>query len=449
MRSRLFFTHALISICILSLSLSACVTVQVGLGATATPASQPTEIVPTAAPSLPAGTAVVVFVKDGNIQAWDDATQQTQTLVDTGDVVSVTASDGGQAIAFTRRSWVGDVADGYEQLALWAMDADGRNPRQLVSAQDLRQRVGPNERESSNFYQLGWVPGSPNWLIFSGTKYIVQAEGLSHAIPQGVYLADTDTGSVTRLADAAQNLHFVPSPDGRQVALLSPNGVGFINIDGSNNRQGVLTFAAAGVPGPLFPTGAWTQDSRAFVSTGSFEADPDLNVNFTIWHIPADGSSLDALATITASHPNSVTFSPDGNSVSYLQSTDQQPPEIAGWFITPLVPEAGPLALPYYGREAAYANLHWSPAGTAFAIQDQDLRQLCPNATQDSQVCGEPVHLGSRIITALQWADASRFLFVSNEPNALSLGNPNGTVTPIATWTEDDLLSGWSFYIVR
>lgn len=75
--------------------------------------------------------------------------------------------------------------------------------------------------------------------------------------------------------------------------------------------------------------------------------------------------------------------------------------------------------------------------------------QLCPNATQDSQVCGEPIHLGNSIITALQWVDTSRFLFEGIEPNTLSLGKLDGMITPIVTWTENDMVSGWSFYITH
>jgi hypothetical protein len=455
MRSKLFFKHILISVCLLSLSLSACLPVQTGDVSTVTPLSLPTQSLSTAKPSSPLtiGTIEVAFVKDGNIQVWDEATQQTRTIVNTGDVLSVTTSDDGQMIAFTCGSWVGGL-DGYEQFALWAMNREGGNPKELISAQDLRQRIDPSERDSSNFYQLSWVPQS-HQLIFSGTRYIVQGEGLSHAIPQGAYLVDTDKGSVTVLAEAEENLRFLPSPDGKQIALMSPSGLGFIKADGSNTREDVLTYAEVGLGGPLFPVGVWTQDSRAFVMTGSFEVDPNINVNFTIWRIPVDGSSPEALATITGSVPNSVTFSPDGKSASFLQTTDQQPPEIAGWYIKPLIPEAGPFALPYYGKETFYANLHWSPAGDAFAIKDQGLRQLCPNAAQDSQVCGEPVHVGSGIITTLQWVDTSRFLFESIEPNRLSLGNLDGTITPIVTWTElqrwteNDILSGWSFSIPR
>lgn len=459
MRLKLFFNPILISVCLLSLSLSACLLVQSGVVPTATPLSLPTDGLSTAMPSpsmppLSIGTIRITFVKDGNIQVWDEATQQSRTIVNTGDVFSVTGSDDGQMIAFTRRSWVGDVLDGYEQFALWTMSRDDGNPRELISAQDLRQWMNPSKRESANFYQFSWIPKS-HQLIFSGTKYIVQAEGLSHAIPQGVYLVDTDQGSVTVLAEAAENLRFLPSPDGKQIALMSPSAVGFINVDGSNLRQDVLTYTEVGLTGPLFPTGVWTQDSRAFVMTGSFESDPNFNVNFTIWRIRIDGSSPEALGGVTRSSPNSVTFSPDGKSASFLQTTDQQPSEIAGWFIQPLIPEAGPLALPYYGKKTFYANLHWSPTGDAFAIKDQDLLQLCPTATQDSQVCGEPIHLGGGIITTLQWVDSSRFLLESIEPNTLSLGNLDGTITPIVTWTEsqrwteNEILSGWSFYILR
>jgi hypothetical protein len=459
MRSMLFSKHVLISICLLSLSLSGCLPEQAGVVSTAAPLPLPTESLSTAisfpgVPSLPTGTIEVVFVNNGNIHVWDEATQQTRTIVSTGDVLSVMMSDDGQIIVFTRGSWVGDVSDGFEQFALWAAKRDGGNARELVSAQDLRWRINPGERESSNFYQLNWVPQS-HQLIFSGTKYIVQGEELSHAVPQGAYLVDADNGSVTVLAGAAEKLRFLPSPDGKQIALMSPRNMGFINADGSNRRKDVLTYAEVGSTGPLFPMGVWTQDSRAFVMTGSFERDPSFNVNFTIWRIPMDGSSPEALATVTGSDPNSVTFSPDGKSASFLQTTDQQPPEIAGLFKKPLIPEAGPLALPYYGMEAFFATLHWSPAGDAFAIKDQDLLQLCPNATQDSQVRGEPIRLGSGIITALQWVDASRFLFETIEPNTLSLGKLDGTITPIVIWTEsqrwteNDMISGWSFYIPR
>jgi hypothetical protein len=409
-----------------------------------TPDIAPTEmLIPTTAPSTEAP-LVVAFVKGGNIELWESATGQSRTFVNSGDIVSVWISDDGQVIAFTRREWVGDILDGFEQLSLWAINRDGGNPRELVPAQDLRQRLTPDERESTNFFQLDWIPQTHE-LIFTGTKYIVQAEGLSHAIPQGAYVVNTDTGSITVLAEPAENLRLVPSSNGGQIALMSPGGLSFINKDGSNRRQNVLTYPAAGIIGPLFPTGAWTRDSSAFVVTASFERDPNMDVNFTFWRVPVDGSPAETLAAVTKSHPDSVTFSPDGRYASFFKATDSRPTEIAGWFITPFSVEVGPLAIPYYGKEAFYANLHWSPAGEAFVINDHDLVQLCPDATQDSQVCGGPIHLGidSNIITSLQWVDGERFLVAGIEPNTLSLGRLDGTLTPIITWADNEM-PGWS-----
>jgi len=152
---------------------------------------------------------------------------------------------------------------------------------------------------------------------------------------------------------------------------------------------------------------------------------------------------------VNKSHPGSVTFSPDGRHAAFLQATDGQSSEIAGWFITPLAAELGPLAIPYR-LDVFYPNLHWSPAGTAYVIKDQELLQLCPDATNSSEVCGNPIHLGSgsNIITSIQWIDSTRFLFAGIEPATLALGKLDGTLTPIVTWTEGESES-WSFSTAR
>jgi hypothetical protein len=407
--------------------------------------------VPTANPSAesPAGSLVVAFVKDGDIHLWEEATGQSRTVAKSGDVDRVTMSDDGQVIAFTRRAWAGSELEGYEQFALWAANSDGTNPREVIPTEFLRQHLNLTERDSSNFYQLGWIPQT-HQVIFSITKYIAQAEGMSHAIPHGAYIVNLDSGSVTVLAEATENLRLAPSPDGTQFALLSPMNLSFINSDGSNRRTDVLTYPEAGLTGPLFPTGVWTEDSRAFILTGSFEKDPNRDISFAFWRVPVDGSPAEALSAVMKSHPDSVTFSPEGRSASHFKTTDTQPSEIAGWYITPFSVEVGPLAIPYYGKEAFYANLHWSPAGQAYAIKDHDLSPLCPDAAQDTQICGEPVHLGidSSMITTLQWVDGDRFLVAGNEPNMLVLGKLDGTFVPVATWGDYELMS-WSAVIPR
>ena len=410
---------------------------------------------PTALPALteahsaPAASLAIAFVKDGDVHLWEEVTQQSRTLLKAGDVVNITMSDDGQMLAFTRRAWAGSEMEGSEQLSLWTVKRDGTDPREVIPAEFLRQRLNLTERESSNFHQLGWIPET-HQVLFSITQYIAQAEGMSHAIPHGAYIVNLDSGSVTALAEPPENLRLVASPDGAQVALLSPTSLSFINSDSSNRRSDVLSYPEAGLTGPLFPTGVWTADARAFVLTGSFEMDPRSMLNFTLWRIPVDGSAPVSLATVMESDPNSVTFSPDGKSAAYVEATDGQPPEISGWSIKRFEVEAGRLAIPYYGKEAWMANLHWSPSGQAYAIQDHDLAPLCADATQDTQVCGEPLRLGidSNIITSLQWVARDRFLVAGIEPNMLVLGNVDGTFVPVATWEEYESVS-WSAVMAR
>jgi hypothetical protein len=92
MKIKLFF-KVLISIYLLSFSLSACLPTD-SISATYTSPSE--------SPS-PTGMIEVMFVKDGNIQVWDEASQQTRTIVNTGDVLAVSMSDDGQMIAYEPR----------------------------------------------------------------------------------------------------------------------------------------------------------------------------------------------------------------------------------------------------------------------------------------------------------------------------------------------------------
>ncbi len=404
---------------------------------------------PAAAPSNESG-LTVAFVRDGNIQLWNESTGQIQTILDTGDVIAVTMSDDGQVIAFLRRSVVQLAAgEWFEQSALWAANRNGSNPRELVSAESLRQRLKAAERDSTNVPQMEWIPRTHR-LLFSGWKYIVQAEGESHAVPEGLYLADADARTDTILVPAGNNLHFVPSPDGGQVALMSPNSLGFINVDGSNQRSDVLTYSSLLLPGPVFPTGVWTRDSRAFVITASFE-NTSAGMNFTVWRVPVDGSAPESLAEILHSEPGSITFSPDGKHMAFVQSTDAQPPEIAGWLITPLTPEAGPLVIPTKIEFEGVANLHWSPTGDPFT---KNLRRLCPDATSDSDVCDVRIHLDGTV-AALQWIDGNRILFLTRNPSVLFLGkmdftgNMDGTTIPIIAWPLEDWVSSKSFTMAK
>jgi hypothetical protein len=264
-----------------------------------------------------------------------------------------------------------------------------------------------------------------------------------------LYSVDADEGTQQVLVKAESILRFVVSPDGRQVALLSPTALAFVDADGSNLRRDVLTYAQVGVPGPLFPVGVWTEDSQAFVMTESLEEDPAAGIDFEISRVHADGSAPDQLAFVSRSHPGSVTFSPDGRFAAFIQSTDEVPPAIAGWFITPLGEGAGPLAIPRE-LELGYPSLHWSPDGRAFTGA---LAELCPGATQDSEICDSPVSRG--VSVAIQWFDPTHLLLLTRDPSALFLvtldpsGRMDATSEPIEVWPLELSVGPQSFAAVE
>src|SRR5215211_184122 len=238
---------------------------------------------------------------------------------------------------------------------------------------------------------------------------------------------------------------FVISPDGQQIALISGTALSFLNADGSNWRQAVLTYPQVGAgDAVLLPSGIWAQDSRAFIFTGPMESEAPHILNYTIWRVPLDGSPGQSLATLTKSHSSSVTFSPDGKQMAFFQDMNGDGTiQADDYCILPLAVEVGPLNLPE-SLELSYANLHWSPGGTAFVLRDRALFELCPGATQASEACGEPIPLSNNgIINSIQWIDSTRFLFTSLEPATLSLGSLDGTITPIVAWSDTEW-SGWS-----
>jgi Tol biopolymer transport system component len=358
----------------------------------------------------------VTYTRDGNVFVWDEVTGQSKTVFASGDVIRVAMSADGQVIAFVRKLGA--------EVALWAVDWNGRNPRELVSAEVFRRRLETIQWESeligAGIGELEWIPGTHR-LVYNGT--FMTGAGDYFASTE-IYVLDTDSLSDSLLVrdvviDPVYQMDIVPSPDGRQLALITSTALNFLNVGGGNPRNNVLTYSQIGVSSPpiLMPTGVWTQDSRAFLVTGSLEMDADFNLGFSIWRVPADGSSPEALTSLLQGRPDSVRFSPDGKSVAFVQNT-------GGSLIAPLAGNAGPLAAAYRLEPDGYANLHWSPAGDAFT---KDLSQLCLNASSDSEICETPfnTHLGG--VVAVQWLDGERVLFLTNAPSVLflnSLHNP-------------------------
>ena len=203
----------------------------------------------------------------------------------------------------------------------------GENPRELVSADSLRQRLNPEPKDSAAIAQFNWIPGTHR-LVYNASKHYLPGQGFT--LSTDIYTVDGDTGADTVLAadvmpgnPFVNAWRFVISPDGQRIALFSSTELSLLNSDGSNLRRGVLTYPAVGMgDAVLLPRGVWTQDSSAFVFTGPMESASPFVLNYTIWRVPADGSPAQSLATLTDSHSSYISFSPDGTRMAFFQDVN-------------------------------------------------------------------------------------------------------------------------------
>jgi len=384
------------------------------------------------------GSAVVVFVEDGDIVVWDEATDQRQSIIDSGDVIRVELSGDAQMVAFVRRSHfaAGDFENN-EQSALWVVGLDGSNPRELVPADQLRELVGAAQADSTNFPRLEWIPHTHR-LLYSGNTYDAHGYGEgAHTPLKGVYLIDAETRASRELAPPNTSFHFVPSPDGRLVALVDTTELQLFDVESGRPLVEFPAGPLVGDTGYLAGAGVWTQDASGFVITALVEP-TNIISGYELWRVPVDGSPAEEMLSFRAGS-SSVVFSPDGSRAAIVGAATAVGPSAR--FLLTLPENLGPVAVP--GDTFDYSHFTWSPASSAYILETltfdeqggmhgrRNLFPVCPNAAQDVEVCGPPIHLGEQI-EWLEWVDGSRFLFVTYQPRRLYFGSLDGSVTPVA-----------------
>lgn len=371
---------------------------------------------PTEATQGTRGSAVVAYIKDGNVLVWEEATGQGQVVFDSGDVIHVELSDDAQLVAFVRRTLL-DGNPRYGRSSLWVVDRDGANPRELVSDEQLRALLGASDADDTDFPVLKWIPNSHR-LLYSVTFFP------AYVFAQGLYLLDVDTQASAEVAPVEEGVDFAPSPDGEHIVVLTQTDLFFVKVDDSLAGEVVSTYPAGGVPGRVpYNLGevsslrAWTQDSRAVLVRRGI----DFGAESTIWRVPVDEGPAQSLITFSGDNDQ---LAPDGSVVSFVRGTGLG--GVSGRFVVPLPDDLGPLAV-----HRNTIGLSWSPSGSAFVIGWEEMTPLCANAAQAIEVCGPPFNFGEPM-RLLEWIDRERFVYVAPVPTRLMLGSLNGSTTVIA-----------------
>jgi hypothetical protein len=417
---------------------------------TATPTSTPGPRLPVClkAPTplqtgpAPAKPVQVVFTKEGDVWRWREG-GETVRLTQLGDVREVISSDDGLVISFVRGSDESAVYNGREEYRtpeLWAVNNDGSNVRQLLSADELIALAGdasPGLR--ADFHELSWVSGQ-HVLAFDVFPW-----GLGARPRDAIWLIDADTGERRVLLPPGKAGNFVYTPDGGQIALIGPTAISLVNADGSDLRPNLVTYPGAGLGEHTYrPSVWWSADSRSLRTVVPTTSEYDAVMPFAIWNVPVRGTSPAQLGTVVASG-FSVSLSPDLATIAFWRP-DSPRSNLRDLYLA----NADGTGEGVYHADYDLEFLGWAPDSEHFAFWK--FGEWIP---QLGQLCGGFVPLTDVSTASFRWIDASRFLFVSSPkasrlrppdlfgPWELRLGTVGGASILIAR--VEDLLPSYNF----
>lgn len=349
----------------------------------------------------------VVWLQDGNVWQWTEESAAAVPLTSGGGLSGVVKiSDDGQLVAFTR----GEASE------LWTIRADGTDERQIVSADDLNgmQPSGLDVR----LHQLAWIPGTHR-LVFN-TR--LQME-IGLVLNDDLHLVDHDTLERTTLLPPGQGGEFVSSPDGRQIAVITPGSIRLMQADGSELRE-VFTYTPVTTYSEFrfYAQPAWAADS-SFLRVAIPPADPQAATgqSTTIWHLPTDGGQARLLASVDAVSPTEgmLAFSSDLEYLAFIKS----PAAIDASGAT----GNGSLRVrrlsneDWMGNAEAVAVYGWAPNSNRFAFLAGHqapylyIAQWSGRSFPGTVQAGTPVH-------NVRWVDADHYLLLAGTGQAASRG---------------------------
>lgn len=388
----------------------------------ATPSQAPTLVPATPSPS-PSPTPVppslhIAYVDGGNLWALEPGSAPVR-LTSSGGVTDLRLADDGELIVYMAHDPTSDTTE------LRAIAFNGEGDRLLIGAAGVDALYPLEGFLHYALADFAFVPGSHR-LLFN-TQAVFELVGLVKN--DDLIAIDLDSGELTPLLGRGEAGDFTFSPDGEQLALVRPDSVGYIRVDGTDLRPEVLTFPPVITYSEysFYPRPVWSPESDSVLVTIPNE-DPFFTApGGTVRLVPTGGETPRVLASIAGDLflPQSAAalISPDGTTIAYLR---------AG-----LLPDEQELVLYRYGTgESFTADVGmiqwegWAPDSIHFAYAKGSGLDLFLG-----EVGQPPRALGSA--AGLRWMDEGDYLYLSGTPGdwTLTLGSTSGDATPLTGLT--------------
>jgi len=381
---------------------------------TTTPTLTPTvTLIPTGAAVVPAAGMRIVYTDAGrNLWIWlaDGSTRQ---LVKTGDVNEGRISADGSLLVYIRTK-------DFKKFSVWAINPDGSNQRELITEDTMNGMKNNDDAIGAQPYVMDWIPGTHSLAFVTAPVF----DGPGIQVNDDLWEINGDTGQLTELLQPGQGGVFYYSPDGKQIALVTPKTISLINADGSNRRDAVLQFTAVNTYSEFlyYPTPKWAPDSSllhvAIPPNDALATATPLHKT-TLYEIPTNGSRASKIGTVTTAPLLAPEFSPDASRMIYVKQSGDATDNQRELHISDPTGSGDTVY-----RTAQLDFNGWAPDSSHFIFTEG-------NNTRLGQIGVDSVPLLSdtHSATAVDWLNNGQILFLHRITNGwqIKLGTPGGT----------------------
>ena len=392
---------------------------------TPTAVSLPPTWTPTALPGAATVTAIpiatqinasitgmrIVYTDAGrNLWIWlaDGSTRQ---LVKTGDVNEGFISPDGGVVVYTR-------SKDYLRYSVWAINSDGSNERQLLSEDDMKTMKNNDDAIGAQPYVMDWIPGKRSMAFVTSPTF----NGPGLQVNDDLWQLNIDSGDLSLILEPGQGGIFYYSPDGKQIALVTPKTISLIDADGGNRRDSVLKFTPVNTYSEFlyYPTPKWAPDSSLLhVAIPPKDALASPQEKTTLYEIPTDGSQAVKIGTVTTAPLLAPEFSPDASRMIYVKVHGDAADNDRELHI----------ADPSGSGDSVYRTAQldfngWAPDSNRFLFtegSDTRIGQIGIDSL--------PLLADTHSATAVEWLKNGQILFLHKISNGweIKLGTPGGT----------------------
>ena len=377
--------------------------------------ASPAEAILTLAPTLPPPPQVlhVAYVKDNNVWIWAEGVG-VMPLTASGGIQDVRISDDGQVVAYVRES-----VPFHPEIR--TINTDGSGERILVSSADFLATYSGSPGDAPKGigeFQMGWQPGSH--VLYYNTQPLFEGPGLMGY--DDLIMVNADTLDKVTIFNPGDGGIFYFSPNGAQLAIVTPTSISLADADGSNLRRNVLSFASVITYSEYlyYPDPVWAADSSA-LRVAIPPADPMLEpLNPTgLWYIPIDGSPAVFSGNILAipfAWPDTA-ISPDLSRVGYVTPVGIPTDNLRELHLANA--DATGDTVYISGESAEFIG--WLPNSTQFVFVVRG--SGVTRGTHVGSVGGGYTTLstGPSLMHAITWVDSTHFLYLWNNSGTWEL----------------------------